>query len=107
MTPVVVLFGAGIGVGIALIVSGLWSTSAPVKRASMMKRLDPANRQAALCAVALALIVGLIIRWPVGAAIGGALMKSHGVGKRGVEHGVIGPRQAAEDIGQAGALAGT
>ncbi len=39
----------------------------------MTKRLDPANRQAALCAVALALIVGLITRWPVGAAIGGAV----------------------------------
>jgi Flp pilus assembly protein TadB len=39
----------------------------------MMKRLDPANRQAALCAVALALVVGLVTRWPVGAAIGGAV----------------------------------
>jgi Flp pilus assembly protein TadB len=73
MTAVVVLFGSGIGVGMALIVSGLWSTSAPVRRASMMKRLDPANRQAAKCAVALALIVGLGTRWPVGAAIGGAV----------------------------------
>jgi Flp pilus assembly protein TadB len=39
----------------------------------MVKRLDPANRQAALCAVVLALIVGLITHWPVGAAIGGAV----------------------------------
>ena len=73
MTPVVVLIGAGIGVGLALVVSGFWSTGAPVRRMSMTKRLDPANRQAALCAVVLALIVGLITRWPVGAAIGGAV----------------------------------
>ena len=26
MTPVVVLFGAGIGVGIALVIGGIWST---------------------------------------------------------------------------------
>jgi tight adherence protein B len=73
MTPVVVLVGAGIGVGIALIASGLWSTGAPVGRMSITKRLDPANRQAAICAVTLALIVGLVTRWPVGAAIGGAV----------------------------------
>ena len=54
MTPVVVLIGAGIGVGIALVISGIWSTGPPVGRMSMMKRLDPANRQAALCAVILA-----------------------------------------------------
>jgi Flp pilus assembly protein TadB len=73
MTPVVVLIGAGIGAGLALTVGGLWSTASPVRRVSMMKRLDPANRQAALCAVVLALIIGLITHWPVGAAIGGAV----------------------------------
>lgn len=73
MTPVVVLVGAGIGVGVVLVISGIWSTGAPVGRMSMAKRLDPANRQAAICAVALALIVGLVTRWPVGAAIGGAV----------------------------------
>ncbi len=73
MTTVVVLIGAGIGAGLALIVGGLWSTASLVRRVSMMKRLDPANRQAALCAVVLALIVGLITHWPVGAAIGGAV----------------------------------
>jgi tight adherence protein B len=73
MTPVVVLIGAGIGVGIALVISGIWSSSPPVGRMSMMKRLDPANRQAALCAVILALVVGLVTRWPVGAALGGAV----------------------------------
>ena len=73
MTPVVVLFGAGIGVGIALVISGIWSTGTPVGRPSLMKRLDAANRQAALCAMTLALVVGLITRWPVGAAIGGAV----------------------------------
>jgi len=73
MTPVVVLIGAGIGAGLALIVGGLWSTASPVRRVSMVKRLDPANRQAALCAAVLALIVGLITHWPVGAAIGGAV----------------------------------
>ena len=73
MTPVMVLIGAGIGAGLALVVGGLWSTASPVRRVSMVKRLDPANRQAALCAVVLALIVGLITHWPVGAAIGGAV----------------------------------
>jgi len=73
VTPVVVLVGAGIGVGLALVISGFWSTGAPVGRMALTKRLDPANRQAALCAIALALIVGLITRWPVGAAIGGAV----------------------------------
>jgi tight adherence protein B len=73
MTPVVVLIGAGIGAGLALVVGGLWSTAPPVRRVSMMKRLDPANRQAALCAALLALVVGLITHWPVGAAIGGAV----------------------------------
>jgi hypothetical protein len=73
MTPVVVLFGAGIGVGIALVVGGIWSTESPVRRMAMAKRLDPANRQAALCAVVLATAVGLITHWPAGAAIGGAV----------------------------------
>ena len=31
MTPVVVLIGAGIGAGLALIVGGLWSTASPVR----------------------------------------------------------------------------
>jgi hypothetical protein len=73
MTPVVVLFGAGIGVGIALVVGGIWSTGSPVRRIPMAKRLDPTNRQAALCAVVLATAVGLITHWPAGAAIGGAV----------------------------------
>jgi Flp pilus assembly protein TadB len=70
MTPVVVFFGAGIGVGIALLIGGIWSTGSRVGRMSIAKRLDPANRQAAVCAVALGVVVGLITRWPVGAAIG-------------------------------------
>jgi Flp pilus assembly protein TadB len=73
MTPVVVLVGAGIGVGIALVIGGIWSTGYPVRRMAMAKRLDPANRQAALCAVVLAAFVGLVTHWPVGAAIGGAV----------------------------------
>ena len=39
----------------------------------MSKRVDPANRQAAACAVVLAAAVGLVTHWPVGAAIGGAV----------------------------------
>ncbi len=73
MTPVVVLFGAGIGVGLALVIGGIWSTARPAGRLSVMRRLDPANRQAAACAVVLAAIVGLVTHWPVGAAIGGAV----------------------------------
>jgi len=73
MTPVLVLFGAGIGVGLALVIGGIWSTGSPVGRMSITKRLDPANRQAALCAVAGAAAVGLVTHWPVGAAIGGAV----------------------------------
>jgi len=70
MRPVVVIFGAGIGAGIALLIGGIWSTGSRVERMAIAKRLDPANRQAAVCAVALGLVVGLVTRWPVGAAIG-------------------------------------
>ncbi len=70
MTPVVVLFGAGIGAGLALLIGGIWSTGSRVGRMTMTKRLDPANRQAALCAVVLGVAVGLVTHWPVGAAIG-------------------------------------
>jgi Flp pilus assembly protein TadB len=73
MTPVVVLFGAGIGVGIALVIGGIRSTARPAGRLSLMKKVDPANRQAAACAVLLAAFVGLVTHWPVGAAIGGAV----------------------------------
>ena len=73
MTPVVVLFGAGAGVGLALVVSGIWSTARPARRPSLTKRIDPVNRQGVLCAVVLAAIVGLVTHWPVGAAIGGAI----------------------------------
>ena len=37
MTPVVVLVGAGIGVGLALVISGFWSTGAPVGRMALTK----------------------------------------------------------------------
>jgi Flp pilus assembly protein TadB len=70
MTPVVVLFGAGIGAGLALLIGGIWSTGSRVGRITMTKRLDPANRQAALCAVVFGVVVGLVTHWPVGAAIG-------------------------------------
>ena len=73
MTPVVVLFGAGIGVGIALVIGGIRSTARPGRRLSLMKKVDPANRQAAACAVLLAAFVGLVTHWLVGAAIGGAV----------------------------------
>lgn len=73
MTPVVVLFGAGIGVGIALVIGGVRSTARPPGRLSLVRRVDPANRQAAACAVLLAAIVGLVTHWPVGAAIGAAV----------------------------------
>jgi len=73
MTPLVVLFGAGIGVGLALAIGGIWSTARPAGRLSLIRRFDPANRQAAACAVFLAAMVGLVTHWPVGAAIGGAV----------------------------------
>jgi len=72
MTPVAVLFGAGIGVGLALVIGGIWSTARPAKASSPLRRIDPANRQAALCAVLLAAVVGLVTHWPVGAAVGAA-----------------------------------
>jgi Flp pilus assembly protein TadB len=72
MTPVVVLLGAGVGIGLALVVGGLWPSATPVRRVAVARRLDPANRQAAGCAVLLAVAVGLITHWPVGAAIGAA-----------------------------------
>lgn len=53
MTPVAVLLGAGFGIGLALVVGGLWPTATPARRVAMARRLDPANRQAAGCAVVL------------------------------------------------------
>ena len=48
MTPVVVLFGAGIGVGIALLIGGLWSTGpagwAAVGHAAHRPRQPPGRR---------------------------------------------------------------
>jgi Flp pilus assembly protein TadB len=73
MTPVIVLFGAGVGVGLALVISGIWSSARPAGRLSVTRSIDPANRQAAACALALAAVVGLVTHWPVGAAIGGAV----------------------------------
>ena len=70
MTPLVVLFGAGIGAGLALLIGGIWATGSRAGRMTMTKRLDPANRQAAVCAVVLGVVVGLVTHWPVGAAIG-------------------------------------
>ena len=35
MTPVVVLFGAGIGAGLALLIGGMWSTGLPTGRMTM------------------------------------------------------------------------
>ena len=58
MTPVVVLFGAGAGIGLALIISGIWSSARPVRKATLTKRIDPANRQAAAAALIGAVIVG-------------------------------------------------
>lgn len=73
MTPVAVLLGAGVGVGLALVVTGIWSSARPARRPSLTRRVDPANRQAAVAAVIGAAAVGLITHWPVGAAIGGAI----------------------------------
>lgn len=70
MTPVAVLFGAGVGAGLALVIGGIWSTVRPQRRKSLVRRVDPANRQAALCAVVLGGVVGLVTHWPVGAVIG-------------------------------------
>jgi len=70
MTPVAVLFGAGIGAGLALLIGGIWATGSRVGRMTMTKRLDLANRQAAVCAFVLGAVVGLVTHWPVGAAIG-------------------------------------
>jgi tight adherence protein B len=70
MTLVVVLFGAGMGAGLALLIGGIWATGSRVRRVTMTRRFDPANRQAALCAVVLGVAVGLVTHWPVGVAIG-------------------------------------
>jgi len=73
MTPAVVLFGAGIGLGLAVAAGGLRSTGPRVGRMSFARRIDPATRQAALFAAVAAVVVGLVTHWPVGAAVGGAV----------------------------------
>ena len=58
------------GAGLALLIGGIWATGSRVGRTTMTRRLDPANRQAAVCAAVLGVVVGLVTHWPVGAAIG-------------------------------------
>ena len=73
MTVLIVLCSTGIGVGIALIVAGLFSDTPVHKKMSFAKGIDPATRQAAVSALICAAVVGLITRWPVGVAIGAAV----------------------------------
>ena len=68
MTPSV--FGAGAGIGLALIVSGS-SSARQVRKATLTNRIDPANRRAA--AALIGAVIGLVARSAVGAAIGGAV----------------------------------
>ena len=73
MTMLIVLCSTGIGVGTALIVAGLFSTTPVAKKMSFAKGIDAATRQAAASALICAAVVGLITRWPVGVAIGAAV----------------------------------
>jgi Flp pilus assembly protein TadB len=73
MTILVVVVSLGVGVGLALIVAGFFATTPVVKKMSFTQRIDPATRRAAMAALVGAAVLGLITRWPVGAAIGGAV----------------------------------
>ncbi len=70
MTVLVVACCTGIGAGIALVVTGLLATTPVKMKMSFTKRIDRANRQAAVAALVCAALVGLITRWPVGVVIG-------------------------------------
>lgn len=72
MTVLIVICSVGIGVGIALAVTGLFATTPVTKRPSFTKRIDAATRQSMIAALVCAAVVGLATHWPVGAAIGGA-----------------------------------
>jgi Flp pilus assembly protein TadB len=73
MTVLIVLCSTGIGVGIALVVAGLFATTPVAKKMSFAKGIDTATRQSAVAALIGAAVVGLITRWPVGALIGAAV----------------------------------
>jgi tight adherence protein B len=73
MTVLIVLCSTGIGVGIALVVAGLFATTPVAKKMSFAKGIDTATRQSAGAALIGASVVGLITQWPVGALIGAAV----------------------------------
>jgi tight adherence protein B len=73
MTVLIVLCSTGIGVGIALVVAGLFATTPVAKKMSFTMGIDTATRQSAVAALIGAAVVGLITRWPVGALIGAAV----------------------------------
>ncbi|HXN60891.1 MAG TPA: type II secretion system F family protein [Acidimicrobiales bacterium] len=73
MTVLIVLCSTGVGVGIALIVAGLFATTPVAKKMSFAKGIDTATRQSAVAALIGAAVVGLITQWPVGALIGAAV----------------------------------
>jgi hypothetical protein len=73
MTVLIVLCSTGIGVGIALVVAGLFATTPVAKKMSFAKGIDTATRQSAAAALIGAAVVGLITQWPVGALIGAAV----------------------------------
>jgi Flp pilus assembly protein TadB len=73
MTVLIVLCSTGIGVGIALIVAGLFATTPVAKKMTFAKGIDTATRQSGVAALIGAAAVGLITQWPVGALIGAAV----------------------------------
>ena len=73
MIILIVLASTGVGVGIALVVTGFFASTSVAKKMSFTKRIDPTTRHAALAALVGAAVLGLVTRWPVGAAIGAAV----------------------------------
>jgi len=73
MTVLIVLCSTGIGVGIALVMAGLFATTPVAQKMSFAKGIDKATRQSAAAALIGAAVVGLITQWPVGALIGAAV----------------------------------
>jgi Flp pilus assembly protein TadB len=73
MIMLIVLASTGVGIGLALVLTGFFATTPALKRMSFTKRFDPATRQAATAALIGAVALGLITRWPVGVAIGAAI----------------------------------
>ena len=60
MTILIVLASTGVGVGVALVVTGFFASTSVAKKMSFTKRIDPTTRHAALAALVGGAVLGLV-----------------------------------------------